>query len=212
MKVDLYSIDGKKTNKKADLSDSVFKVKPNEHCIYLVIKSELAAKRQGTSSSKTRSEVRGGGAKPWRQKGTGRARVGSTRNPSRVHGGSAFGPKPHKYSVKVNKKVKLLAKKSALSLKISSSSFKIINDFNLKSHKTKEFVEILNNLEINNEKITLITGEEKNKNLYLCSKNLEKINLVNVDSFSTYDIMNCNFLLVDKLGVEYLNTKLGKWC
>ncbi len=210
MKVDLYSIDGKKTNKKADLSDSVFKVKPNEHCIYLVIKSELAAKRQGTSSSKTRSEVRGGGAKPWRQKGTGRARVGSTRNPSRVHGGSAFGPKPHKYSVKVNKKVKLLAKKSALSLKISSSSFKIINDFNLKSHKTKEFVEILNNLEINNEKITLITGEEKNKNLYLCSKNLEKINLVNVDSFSTYDIMNCNFLLVDKLGVEYLNTKLGK--
>ena len=172
MKVDLYSIDGKKTNKKADLSDSVFKVKPNEHCIYLVIKSELAAKRQGTSSSKTRSEVRGGGAKPWRQKGTGRARVGSTRNPSRVHGGSAFGPKPHKYSVKVNKKVKLLAKKSALSLKISSSSFKIINDFNLKSHKTKEFVEILNNLEINNEKITLITGEEKNKNLYLCSKNL----------------------------------------
>ena len=210
MKVDLYNIDGKKTNKKADLSDSIFKVKPNEHCIYLVIKSELAAKRQGTSSSKTRSEVRGGGAKPWRQKGTGRARVGSTRNPSRVHGGSAFGPKPHKYSVKVNKKVKLLAKKSALSLKISSSSFKIINDFNLKSHKTKEFVEILNNLEINNEKITLITGETKNKNLYLCSKNLEKINLVNVDSFSTYDIMNCNFLLVDKLGVEYLNTKLGK--
>ena len=210
MKVDLYSIDGKKTNRKADLSDSVFKVKPNEHCIYLVIKSELAAKRQGTSSSKTRSEVRGGGAKPWRQKGTGRARVGSTRNPSRVHGGSAFGPKPHKYSVKVNKKVKLLAKKSALSLKISSSSFKIINDFNLKSHKTKEFVEILNNIEINNKKITLITGEEKNKNLYLCSKNLEKINLVNVDSFSTYDIMNCNFLLVDKLGIEYLNTKLGK--
>jgi len=210
MKVDLYSIEGKKTNKKADLSDSVFKVTPNEHCIYLVIKSELAAKRQGTSSSKTRSEVRGGGAKPWRQKGTGRARVGSTRNPSRVHGGSAFGPKPHKYSVKVNKKVKLLAKKSALSLKISSSSFKILKDFNLKSHKTKEFVEILNNLEINNEKITLITGEEKNKNLYLSSKNLEKINLVNVDSFSTYDIMNCNFLLVDKLGVEYLNTNLGK--
>ena len=210
MKVDLYSITGKKSNKKADLSDSVFKVEPNEHCIYLVIKSELAAKRQGTSSSKTRSEVRGGGAKPWKQKGTGRARVGSTRNPSRVHGGSAFGPKPHKYTVRVNKKVKLLAKKSALSLKVTSSSIKILNDFNLKSHKTKEFVEILNNLEVNDKKVTLITGGAQNKNLYLSSKNLEKINLVNAESFSTYDVMNCNFLLVDKLAVEYLNEELGE--
>ena len=210
MKVDLYSISGKKTNKKTDLNDSVFKVKPNEHCIYLVIKSELAAKRQGTSSSKTRAEVRGGGCKPWKQKGTGRARVGSIRNPSRVHGGSAFGPKPHKYTVKVNKKVKLLAKKSALSLKISSSSYKILDDFNLQSHKTQEFVKILDNLEVNNKKITLITGGENNKNLYLSSKNLEKINLVRVDSFSTYDVMNCNFLLVDKLGIDYLNETLGK--
>ena len=118
MKVDLYNISGSKTSKKADLNDKVFKIKPNQHSIYLAIKSELASRRQGTSSSKTRSEVRGGGAKPWKQKGTGRARIGSTRNPSRVHGGAAFGPRPHKYSVKVNKKVKVLAKKSALSIKI----------------------------------------------------------------------------------------------
>ena len=210
MKVDLYNISGKKAKNKADLKDNVFKVKPNEHCIYLAVKSELAANRQGTASSKTRSEVRGGGAKPWKQKGTGRARVGSTRNPSRVHGGVAFGPKPHKYEVKVNKKVKLLAKKSALSLKVSSSSYKIIDEFAMKTHKTQDFIKILNNFDLKDEKITLITGDADNTNLYLSSKNLEKINLVRVDSFSTYDIMNSNYLLVDKSGVEYINENLGK--
>ncbi len=208
MKVDLYNISGKKAKDKANLKDDIFKVKPNEHCIYLVVKSELAAKRQGTASSKTRSEVRGGGAKPWKQKGTGRARVGSTRNPSRVHGGSAFGPKPHKYEVKVNKKVKLLAKKSALSLKVSSSSYKIVDQFGFKTHKTKDFVKMLSNFDLNNEKITLITGDVDNSNLYLSSKNLEKINVVRVTSFSTYDIMNCNYLLVDKSGLEYINENL----
>ena len=105
MNVDLYNKKGEKKSK-INLNDQVFSIEPNEHTIYLAVKSELAAKRQGTSSSKTRGEVRGGGAKPWKQKGTGRARVGSTRNPSRVHGGSVFGPKPHKFNLKVNKKVK----------------------------------------------------------------------------------------------------------
>ena len=210
MKVDLYNISGKKSKAKADLKDNIFKVKPNEHCIYLVIKSELAAKRQGTSSSKTRSEVRGGGAKPWKQKGTGRARVGSTRNPSRVHGGAAFGPKPHKFDVKVNRKVKSLAKKSALSIKVSSSSYRIIDEFVFKTHKTKDFVSMLSRFDLEKEKVTLITGDLNNKNLYLGSKNLEKINLVRVDSFSTYDIMNCNYLLVDKSGLDYINENLGK--
>jgi len=204
MKADLYNIKGKKVSVKAELNDKVFKIKPNEHSIYLTIKSELASKRQGTSSSKTRAEVRGGGAKPWKQKGTGRARVGSTRNPSRVHGGSAFGPKPHKYNVKVNKKVRMLAKKSALSIKISSDEYKILDKFNIGSHKTKDLAGILKNLEIDSKKITVITND-KNENLYFSSRNLEKINLVNVESFSTYDIMNSNFILVDKSSVEYLN-------
>ena len=204
MKVDLFNITGKKTAKKIELSDKVFKVKPNEHCIYLTIKSELAAKRQGTASSKTRSEVRGGGTKPWKQKGTGRSRIGSTRNPSRVHGGSAFGPKPHTFNLKVNKKVKVIAKKSALSLKISSDSYKIIDDFSFNSAKTKDFKKILSNLKIDENKIALISSKE-NKNLYLGSRNLEKINLVKVDSFSAYDIMNSNFLLVDQESVKYLN-------
>ena len=210
MKVNIYNKKGEKLSRKADLHNSIFSVKPNEHCIYLVIKSELAAKRQGTSSSKTRSEVRGGGAKPWKQKGTGRARVGSTRNPSRVHGGAAFGPKPHKFDVKVNRKVKSLAKKSALSIKVSSSSYRIIDEFVFKTHKTKDFVSMLSRFDLEKEKVTLITGDLNNKNLYLGSKNLEKINLVRVDSFSTYDIMNCNYLLVDKSGLDYINENLGK--
>ncbi len=204
MKVDLYNISGSKTNKKADLNDKVFKIKPNQHSIYLAIKSELASRRQGTSSSKTRSEVRGGGAKPWKQKGTGRARIGSTRNPSRVHGGAAFGPRPHKYSVKVNKKVKVLAKKSALSIKIAADEYKILDKFSIDSHKTKDFVSVLKKLDLHDMKITLITNE-KNDNLFLSSKNLEKINLVNAQSFSTYDVMNSNYILVDQSSVEYLN-------
>ena len=204
MKVDLYNISGSKTSKKADLNDKVFKIKPNQHSIYLAIKSELASRRQGTSSSKTRSEVRGGGAKPWKQKGTGRARIGSTRNPSRVHGGAAFGPRPHKYSVKVNKKVKVLAKKSALSIKIAADEYKILDKFSIDSHKTKDFVSDLKKLDLHDMKITLITNE-KNDNLFLSSKNLEKINLVNAQSFSTYDVMNSNYILVDKSSVEYLN-------
>ena len=108
MKADMYNKEGKKMKSNVELDKKIFSIKPNEHSIYLVVKSELSAKRQGTSKAKTRSEVRGGGAKPWKQKGTGRARVGSSRNPSRVHGGSAFGPEPRNYKSKINKKVKLL--------------------------------------------------------------------------------------------------------
>tara|TARA_Y100000996_G_scaffold414096_1_gene404046 strand:+ start:477 stop:1097 length:621 start_codon:yes stop_codon:yes gene_type:complete len=206
MKVDLYNKEGKKTSK-IDLNDKVFSIKPNEHTIYLAVKSELAANRQGTSSSKTRGEVRGGGAKPWKQKGTGRARVGSSRNPSRVHGGSAFGPEPRQYNDKVNKKVKILARKSALSQKIKSNLFKIVDDLSMDSFKTKDFNQILNNLEIENSKLTMIVGNH-NENLYLSCRNLNVINLVSAKNFSTYDIVNSNMLLLDKAGVEFLNESL----
>ena len=208
MKVDLYNKNGKKSLTKVELNNKVFKVNPNDHCIYLAIKAELASNRQGTSSSKTRSEVSGGGRKPYKQKGTGNARVGSTRNPARVHGGSAFGPKPRSYNLKINKKVKSVARRSALSIKISSDTFRILDDLTMKDNKTKNFVETLRKLEIHDKKLIIISNEFC-ENLYLSSRNLEKINLVNVKSFSTYDIMNSNYLLIDKNSVEYLNKHLA---
>ena len=205
MKVDLYNKKGKKTSK-IDLNDKVFSIKPNEHTIYLAVKSELSANRQGTSSSKTRAEVRGGGTKPWKQKGTGRARVGSTRNPSRVHGGTAFGPEPREYNDKVNRKVKSIARKSALSQKIKAKLFKVVDDLSSDSFKTKDFNKVLNNLEMDNMKLTMIVSN--NKNLYLSCRNLNYINLVSAKSVSTYDIVNSNMLLFDKASVEFLNESL----
>lgn len=206
MKVNLYNKKGKKTST-INLNDKIFSIKPNEHTIYLAVKSELAANRQGTSSSKTRGEVRGGGTKPWKQKGTGRARAGSTRNPSRVHGGAAFGPEPRQYNDKVNRKVKSIARNSALSQKIKSKLFKVVDDLSIDSIKTKDFNEILNNLEINNMKLTMIVSAN-NKKLYLSCRNLSYINLVSAQSFSTYDIVNSNMLLFDKASVEFLNESL----
>ena len=142
MKLDVYQKSGKKITKTVTLESTVFGVDPNEHSIYLAINSEMAAMRQGTHSSKTKGEVRGTGAKPWRQKGTGRSRIGYLRNPSRVHGSKAFGPKPHKYKKKVNRKVKILARKSILSQKIADNNFIIIDELALESPKTKEFLSI----------------------------------------------------------------------
>ena len=207
MKADIYNKKGKKLTTKIELNDKVFSVKPNEHTIYLTIKSELASKRQGTSSSKTRAEVRGGGAKPWKQKGTGRSRVGSSRNPSRVHGGSAFGPKPRDYNLKVNKKVKLLAKRSALSSKIKSNLYKIVDDLKVSSMKTKDFNQILNALDINKKKLTMVIGSV-DENLFLSCRNLSYVNLISANSISTYDISNSNMLLFDQSGIEILNETL----
>tara|TARA_Y100000590_G_C15654836_1_gene990216 strand:- start:373 stop:999 length:627 start_codon:yes stop_codon:yes gene_type:complete len=207
MKADIYNKKGKKLSTKIDLNDNIFAVKPNKHTIYLAVKSELAANRQGTSSSKTRAEVSGGGAKPWKQKGTGRARVGSSRNPSRVHGGSAFGPKPRDYDIKLNKKVKVLARKSALSEKIKSNFFKVIDDLSMKSIKTKEFNEILNNLDINDTSLTVMMGKYDN-NIFLSCRNLHKVNFVTASNFSTYDIVNSKVVLFDKSCIEILNERL----
>ena len=207
MKFNIYKKNGKKLSTKVELNDKIFKVDPNQHCIYLAVKSELAAKRQGTSSSKTRSEVSGGGRKPYKQKGTGNARVGSTRNPARVHGGTAFGPKPRSYNIKINKKVRSLARRSALSLKLLNDSLKIVDDLNMDNIKTKDFTKILDHLELSGKKIVIMTTGIC-KNLYLSSRNLEKINLVNSQSFSTYDLVNSNYLLIDKKSVEYLNEAL----
>ena len=208
MKVNIYNKTGKKTSKKVELNKNVFNVKPSNHSIYLSVKSELAALRQGTAHSKNRSEVRGGGAKPWKQKGTGRARVGSLRNPSRVHGGTAFGPKARKYSLKVNKKIKQLARKSVLSMKVNDEKIVILDNFDIETSKTKNLLIMLKALNLKNEK-TIIIYREDNKYIYLSSRNIKNVISRRVSSFSTYDIIDSKFLLIDKSSIEYLNEKLS---
>ena len=185
MKIDVYSSNGtpKKTN--LDLSDKVFMVETNHHSIYLSVNAFRDSQRQGTSSSKTRAEVSGGGIKPWKQKGTGRARIGSTRNPSRVHGGVAFGPKPHKYKSKVNKKVKNIAKKSVLSDLIKGNSLLVLEELKLKSPKTSEAVNLLKKLKSFDEKVLVIYSQAQ-KNLILGFRNLKNINVKSVDSYTIY--------------------------
>ena len=209
MKFDIYHKSGKKSSKKATLNDEVFGVAPNDHCVYLAVNSEMAAIRQGTHSSKTRAEVSGSGAKPWRQKGTGRARIGSLRNPSRVHGSKAFGPKPHGYEKKVNKKVKQLARKSILSQKVSEKNFMILDNIVPESPKTSEFSTLLKNLKLDGKKVTVLTGKME-ENLYLGSRNIKNICVVPAQSASAYDLLDCQLIIADEASVEILNDQLSK--
>ena len=209
MKLDIYNKNGKKTTKKVTLSDSVFGIDPNDHCVYLAVNSELAALRQGTHSSKTRAEVSGGGSKPYKQKGTGRARVGSTRNPARVHGGSAFGPKPHSYEKKINKKVRQLARKSVLSQKVASGKFMVVSDFVMDGAKTKEFVQVISDLKLGGKKVTILTNEISD-NLFYGSRNLKYVTVISAKTASTFDMLDCQTLVVDVAGAESLNTQLAE--
>ena len=209
MEYKLYNISGNETSNKLKLNKDVFGIEPNSHCVYLTLKSELASMRQGTSSSKTRAEVSGGGVKPWKQKGTGRARAGSTRNPARVHGGVAFGPKPRKYSLKINKKVKKLAKKSVLSQKLIDKKLIIVDDFTVSSFKTKEFSNILNEFDLLDKKIT-ISLNETSDNIILGSQNLKNIYLCKASHASAGDLLDCEVLMLDKNAAEYYNDTLKK--
>ena len=208
MKLDIYQKSGKKSSEKVTLQDEVFGITPNDHCVYLAVSSEMTATRQGTHSSKTRSEVSGGGAKPWRQKGTGRARIGSIRNPSRVHGSKAFGPKPHKYEKKVNKKVKQIARRSVLSQKVSENNFMVLDNVVPGSSKTSEFSGLLKNLNLNGKKVTILTGK-MDDNLYFGSRNIKNICVVPAHSVSTYDLLDCQLILADVASVEILNNQLS---
>ena len=208
MKLDIYQKSGKKTAKKITLNKDVFGILPNNHCVYLAVNSEMASIRQGTHSSKTRSEVSGSGAKPWRQKGTGRARIGSIRNPSRVHGSKAFGPKPHKYTKKVNKKVKLLARKSVLSQKVSENSFMVLDNIIQESPKTSEFNNLLKNFKLTGKKVIILT-DSMEENLYLGSRNIKNICVVPVQSASAYDLLDCQMILANEASVEILNDQLS---
>ena len=208
MKLDIYQKSGKKSAKKVTLNEAVFGITPNEHCVYLAVSSEMSSIRQGTHSSKTKGEVAGSGAKPWRQKGTGRARVGHIRNPSRVHGSKAFGPKPHNYDKKVNKKVRQLARRSVLSQKVSKNSFIVLDNIFPETPKTSEFTGLLKNFNLTKKRVTVLT-DSMEENLYLGSRNIKNICVVPVQSASAYDLLDCQMILANEASVEILNKQLS---
>jgi large subunit ribosomal protein L4 len=189
MEVAVLNIAGKETGKKVELNDAFFGVEPNDHAIYLDVKQFLANRRQGTHSSKERAEVAGSTRKIKRQKGTGTARAGSIKSPVFRGGGRVFGPQPRDYTFKLNKKLKQLARKSALSHKARANAILVIEDFNFEAPKTKEYLSILSNLNIDRKK-SLMVLSETNRNIYLSSRNLQGTNVVTVSDLNTYDIMN----------------------
>ena len=193
--VQVYNQEGRKTSK-LELADSVFGIEPNKEAMHLAVVSYLANQRQGTQSTLTRSEVSGGGAKPWRQKGTGRARQGSTRSPQWTHGGIALGPKPRKYKVELNKKVKRLAMKSALSAKVADEEMMVVNKIELDSIKTKAIVEMLAKLK--SAKKALIVTADVDKTIYKSARNIEGVKVVTVNTLCVYDILNCDSFIVLK--------------
>ncbi len=200
MQIDVYTKDGSQ-NGQVDLSDEIFAVEPNEHAMHLDVVSYLAHQRQGTAKTKTRSEVRGGGKKPWRQKGRGTARAGSTRSPLWVGGGTIHGPKPREYKQKLPKKVKRLARKSALSVRLQENSIKIVEDFSLDQIKTKSMVEIIGNLQLTDEKTLILIPELDNK-VYMSSRNIPGVSVNLADKISTYDILNHKRLLIFRGALE----------
>lgn len=188
-----------KTGKKVsdiELKDEIFAIEPNKSAMHLVVVNYLANQRQGTQSTLTRSEVSGGGKKPWKQKGTGRARQGSTRAPQWTHGGIALGPKPRDYGFDVNKKVRKLAMKSALSSKVAADEMIVVDDFSMDAIKTKEMANILSAVKAG--KKTLIVLPEKNDVLYKSARNIEGTNVSLVNTLNVYDILNCNTIVVLK--------------
>ena len=198
--VSVYNIDGKEVGS-IELNDAVFGVEVNEHLVHLAVVSQLANKRQGTQSAKTRSEVSGGGRKPWRQKGTGHARQGSTRAPQWTGGGIVFAPKPRDYSFKMNKKEKRIALLSALSSKVSENKIVVLDSFNLDEVKTKKFAEVMNNIKVSN---ALFVIEGENKNVVLSGRNIPTVKVSATNEINTYDVLKYNTLVVTKAAVEKL--------
>ena len=184
-----------------ELNDAVFGVEVNEHLVHMAVVNQLANNRQGTQSAKTRSEVSGGGRKPWRQKGTGHARQGSTRAPQWTGGGIVFAPKPRDYSFKMNKKEKRIALLSALSSKVAESKIVVLDEFKLDEIKTKKFVEVMNNLKVEN---ALVVLEGENKNVVLSGRNIPSVKVTATNEINTYDVLKYTTLVVTKAAVEKL--------
>ena len=198
--VSVYNIEGKEVGS-IELNDAVFGVEVNEHLVHMAVVNQLANNRQGTQSAKTRSEVSGGGRKPWRQKGTGHARQGSTRSPQWTGGGVVFAPKPRDYSFKMNKKEKRAALCSALSSKVAESQIIVLDEFKLDEIKTKKFVEVMNNLKVEN---ALVVLEGENKNVVLSGRNIPSVKVTATNEINTYDVLKYTTLVVTKAAVEKL--------
>ncbi len=208
MKLTIHKTDGKSSGEKADLNDQVFAIEPNETVLYEDVRRFLANKRQGTANTKERGEVRGGGRKAYKQKGTGMARRGSIRSPLLKGGGTIFGPKPRTYTVRLTKKAKRLARMSALSLKASEDAIKVVEDFSFDEPKTKEIVTILNGLGIGDKKVLILT-KETDSVIYKSANNLKKVHVLEAAKPSTYEIMNADIILIQKSAVDVLEASFA---
>ena len=209
MELAIINIDGKETGRKVSLNDSIFGIKPNDHAIYLDTKQFLANQRQGTHKSKQRGEVTGSTRKIKRQKGTGTARSGDINSPLFRGGGRVFGPRPRDYEFKLNKKLRTLARKSALTYKAQENSIMILEDFKFEEAKTKNFVALLNSFQLSDKK-TLVVMPDTDLNLVLSTRNLKKTKVMRAEMLNTYDILNANNLLIAESSVPIIEEILGK--
>lgn len=205
MEVAIFNIEGKETGRKVSLDDTIFGIEPNDHAIYLDTKQFMASQRQGTHKAKERSEIRGSTRKLKKQKGTGTARFGSIKNPEFRGGGRIFGPRPRFYGFKLNKKVKQLARKSALSYKAQDNKIIILEDFSFEAPKTSKLAGMSVNLNIMNKKL-LIVLTEQNKNIYLSSRNLQGVEVVTISDLNTYSIMKASSLVLTESAVDVLQS------
>lgn len=209
MEVSVYNLSGKETGRKASLNDQIFGAEPNDHAIYLDVKQFLANRRQGTHKSKERNEVSGTTKKLKRQKGTGGARAGSMKSPVFVGGGRIFGPRPRNYSFSLNKKLKRLARISALAYKAKNNTIMVLEDFNFDRPKTKQMAELVKNLQVSDKK-TLLVLSQSNKNVYLSSRNLERSKVVTASDLNTYDIVNAQNIIVTESSLPIIESTLLK--
>ena len=208
MELSVLNISGKDTGKKVNLNKELFSIEPNDHAIYLDVKQYLANQRQGTHKAKERNEVSGTTKKLKKQKGTGGARAGSMKSPVFVGGGTVFGPRPRDYEFKLNKKLKKLARVSALTYKAKESSITIVEDFSFETPQTKEYASVLTNLNLDSKK-TLLVLPESNKNVYLSSRNLKRNKVVTVSELNTYDILNAQHLVISEGTLNILDNILA---
>lgn len=209
MEINVLNIKGQETGRKATLNDSIFGIEPNDHVIYLSVKQYLADQRQGTAKAKERSEHTGSTRKLIRQKGSGGARRGDINSPVLVGGGRAFGPKPRDYSFKLNKKVKVLARKSALSYKAKEDSIILLEDFSMETPKTKDFINITKNLKVDGKKILLVLPEGNN-NVYLSARNLKRSEVMSANKLNTYKILNADVLIMTENALQIVDEILDK--
>jgi len=204
MELSVFNKEGKDTGRKVVLNDAVFGIEPNNHVVYLAVKQYLADQRQGTHKSKQRSEISGSTRKLGRQKGGGGARRGDINSPVLVGGGRIFGPVPRDYSFKLNKKVKTLARKSALSAKAAENAIVVVEDFNLETPSTKAFVNVVKNLQVADKKLLFVLNSQNN-NVLLSARNLKKVNVMQAANLNTYAVLNSNAIVLSESAVESVN-------